>query len=160
MCNCNRYRLAQLEVPYTYSFTFDDCRCSSDHEMFALICEQNCSSYNLTGFAKNYFSSICCSCPDIDKDAICIHCRRMRYSLSNETIKVCLRKENIPKEFKLIQIDNYLQKYINGDPHFFFSEEDNEIKAMPDSPDWGNLLKGNYVKHLYIFHFWQFFCLF
>ena len=53
-------------------------------------------------------------------------------------MKVCLRKENIPKEFKLIKIDNYLQKYIDADPHFFFFEEDNEIKATLDSPDWGN----------------------
>ena len=55
MCNCNRYRLDQLEVPDTYSFTFDNCRCSSDHEIFALICEQNCSAYNLTSFARTYF---------------------------------------------------------------------------------------------------------
>ena len=138
MCNCNRCLLDQLVVRYTYSFTFDDCNCSSDHEKFALICEQNCSLYNLTGFARNYFSSVCCSCPDIYKGAICSHCRRLRYSLNNDTIKVCLRKVNIPKEFELIKIDNYLLKYINSDSHFFFSVEDNEIKAMLDSPDWGN----------------------
>ena len=90
MCNCNRC-LDQLEVPYTYSFIFHNCRCS-DHEIFALICEQNCSPYNLTGFTRTYFSSVRCGCPDIDKDAICIHRRRLRYSLNNDTIKVCLRK--------------------------------------------------------------------
>ena len=94
----------------------------------------------MTGFARNYFYSVCCSCPDIDKDAVCIHCRRLRYSLNNDT-KVCLRKENIPKEFKLIKIDNYLQKYINADPHFFFSEKDNEIKAAHDLPGWGNFFR-------------------
>ena len=90
----------------------------------------------MTGFARNYFSSVCCSCPDIDKDGIYIHCRRLRYSLNNDTIKVCLRKENIPTEFKLIKINNYLQKYVNADPHFFFSEEDEEIKATLNLPDW------------------------
>ena len=92
MSNCNRCLLDQLVVYYTYCFTFDACNCSSDHEIFALIWEQNCCPYNLTGFARNYFSSVCCSCPDIDKDGICIHCRRLRYSLNNDTIKVCLRK--------------------------------------------------------------------
>ena len=142
MCNCNRCRLDQLEVPDTYSFTFDNCRCSSDHEIFALICEQNCSAYNLTNFARTYFSSVCCSSPDIDKDAICIHRRRLRYSLNNDTIKVCLRKEIIPKEFKLLERYNYLQKYINTGPHFFFLEEDNEMKATLDSSDWGNFFRG------------------
>ena len=133
--NCNRHHLDQLEVPFTYSFTLDDCRCSSDHKIFLLRCKQNCSPYNLTDFVRNCFSPVCCSCPDIDKDVICIHYRRLRYSLNNDTIKVCLRKENILKEFKLIKIHNYLEKFINADPHFFFTEEDNEIKATLDSPD-------------------------
>ena len=34
----------------------------------------------------------------------------------------------MPKEFELIKIDNYLQKYVNADQHFF-SKEENEIKA-------------------------------
>ena len=37
MCNCNGYCFDQLGVSYTfcisYSFAFDDCRYSSDHEM-------------------------------------------------------------------------------------------------------------------------------
>ena len=138
MSNCNRCLLDQLVVYYTHSFIFDACNCSSDHEIFALIWEQNCCPYNLTGFARNYFSSVCCSCPDIDKDGICTHCTSLRYSLNNDTIEVCLRKENIPTEFKLIKINNYLQKYVNADPHFFFSEEDEDIKATLNLPDWNN----------------------
>ena len=142
MCNCNRHRSDQLDVQYTYSFMFDDCNCSSDHEFFAVECKQNCYPYNLIGFARNCFSSICCSCPDIDKNSICLHCKRLRYSLNNDTIKVCLTKENLPKEFKLMKLDNYLRKCVNADPHVFFSKEDNEIKATLDSPNLGNFFRG------------------
>ena len=92
MCNCNRYLRDQLIVCYTYSFTIDDCNCPSDHERLALICERNISQHNLAGFARNYCSSVCCSCPDIDNGTVCIHCRRLRHWLNNDTIKVCLRK--------------------------------------------------------------------
>ena len=74
----------------------------------------------MSGFPGNYFSSICCSCADIDKDRICVHCKRLRYSLNNDTIKLYLKKKVLPKEFELIKFDNYLQKYVNADPHFFF----------------------------------------
>ena len=141
MCYCKRYQLDQLDVPYTYSFVFYDCKCSPKQKFFALECKQNCCPYNLAGFAGNYFFSICCSCPDIDKDQICVHCRRLTYSLNNDTIKVCLKKENLPREFKLIKLDNYLRKNINADPHFFFCKEDNEIKATLDSPDCINFFK-------------------
>ena len=97
MCNCNRYRFDQLGVDYTYSFVFDDCRCSSYHEIFVLRCEQNCRPYNMSGFPGNYFSSICCSCAEIDKDRICVHCKRIRYSLNNDTIKLYLKKKTCLK---------------------------------------------------------------
>ena len=134
MCNCYRYRLDQLDICYTYSFTFDDCGCSSDHEKFVLRCRQNFRPYNM--------SSICCSCADLNKDIICIHCKRLRYSLNNDTKRVCLKKEDLPEKFKLIKIDNYLKKYISADPHFFFCNEDNEIKSSLDSPDWDDFFCG------------------
>ena len=55
MCTCNRYRLDQLNINYTYSYAFDDCNCSEDHEIFAIKCED--CLYNLTGFGRNYFAS-------------------------------------------------------------------------------------------------------
>ena len=84
---------------------------------------------------------------------MCVNCKRSRYSLNNDTIKVCLKKNNLPEEFELMKIDNYLQKYINADPHFFFSKVINEIKATIDSPDWGKsfLWKGNYVNIIFLF---------
>ena len=92
---------------------------------------------------------------DLNKDTIFIHSKGLRYSLNNDTTKVCLKKEQLPEEFKLIKIDNYLQKYIGEDPHFFFSKEDNEIKA---TMDWGNFFswKGNHskIKHLHFFQLW------
>ena len=59
MCSCNQYRLNQLNINYTYSYQFDDCNCSEDHEILAIKCE-NCL-YNLTGFGGNDFASICCT---------------------------------------------------------------------------------------------------
>ena len=121
MCNCNRYRLNQLEVPYTYPFIFDDFKCLSEHEFFALKCERNC---------RPYFSSICCRCPDEDKDRILEHCKRLSYSLNNDTIKVFLKKEDLPKELILIKLDSYLQKYINADRHFFFLKRIVKLKLQ------------------------------
>ena len=52
---------------------------------FSLLnASKNCRPYNLTGFAGNYFFSICCSCSDIDKGSIWFHCKRLRYSLNND----------------------------------------------------------------------------
>ena len=53
----------------------------------------------------------------------------LRYSLNNNTTKVCLKKKNLPKEFKLIKLDSYLQKYVKADPTI-------------DLPNWGNLFRG------------------
>ena len=50
MCSCNRYRLDQQNINYTYSYQFDDCNCSEDYEIFLIKCE-NCF-YNLTGFGR------------------------------------------------------------------------------------------------------------
>ena len=74
----------------------------------------------MSGFAGNYFSSVCCSCADLNKDMICIHCKRLRYSLNNDTKKVSLKKEDLPEEFKLIEIDIYLKK-IHKRRSVFFS---------------------------------------
>ena len=111
MFNCNRYRFDQLGVDYTYSFAFDDCRYSSYHEISVLRCKQNCRPHNMSGFPGNYFSSICCSCAEIDKD------KTLLKFYKNKTL---LKKKDLPKEFELIKIDNYLQKYVNADRHFFF----------------------------------------
>ena len=86
MCSCNKYRLDQLNIYYTYSYQFDDCKCSEDLEIFAIMCE-NCL-YNLSGFERNYFASICCTCLRWNKNLACFHCRRLRYALNTNTIKV------------------------------------------------------------------------
>ena len=77
MSTCNRYRLDQLNINYTYSYAFGHCNCSEDHEIFPIKYE-NCL-YNLTGFGRNYFASICCTCVRWNKNLTCCHCRRLRY---------------------------------------------------------------------------------
>ena len=105
MCNCSGHCFDQLGISYTfclsYSFAFDDCRYSSDHEIFVLRCKQNSCPYNMSGFLGSYISLICCGCAELDQDRICIHCKRLRNSLNNDTIKVCLKKEDMPQDLSL-----------------------------------------------------------
>ena len=75
-----------------------------------------------------------------DKDSICDHCRKLKYALNCESTKLCLEKEYVPKKFKLIEMNKYLEKYLKADPIFFYSKEENEIKSSIDSPDWGKVL--------------------
>ena len=131
MCSCNRFRLNQLNINHTYSYLFDNCNCSEDHKMFAIV-SQICL-YNLFGFARNYFSSICCSCVHLKKNMVCCHCKRLRNALNSDTIKLFLKKEDLPSEFKLIEINKYLEKYLKADPIFYYSKEENEIKLSTDS---------------------------
>lgn len=135
ICNCSRYRLDQLNVNYTYSFTFGDCNCSVDPEIIVLSCREVCRPYNLSGFAGSYFSSICHNCRVLNKDMICIHCKRLRFTLNCETMKVCLRKGDLPKEFNFLEIYKFLEKYLKADAIFYFSKEENEIKLSIDSLD-------------------------
>ena len=37
-------------------------------------------------------------------------------------LKVCIKEKNLPKEFKLIEVDNYLEMYLRADPTFFNSK--------------------------------------
>ena len=126
VCTCNRIRLDQLNINHTYSYAFDDCNCSEDHEIFAIKCE-NCL-YNLTGFGRNYFASISCTCVRWNKNLACCHCRRLRYVL---------------KEFKLIEINKYFEKHLRVDLIFCYSKEEKEIKLSIDSLDWGDFFYDN-----------------
>lgn len=87
MCSCNRFRLDQLDINYTYVYTFDDCRCDVEHKVFALKC--SICKYNLVGFARNNFASIDCFCIDKEKDDVCLHCECLAVALNRDTIKVC-----------------------------------------------------------------------
>ena len=68
----------------------------------------------------------------------CCHCRSLRYALNTDTIKVCLKKEDVLKEFKLIEINKYLEKHLRANPIFHYAKEVNEIKLSIDSLDWGD----------------------
>ena len=43
-----------------------------------------------------------------------------------ETIKICLKKD-LPKEFELIKINKYLEKYVKADPMFYYPKEEKKI---------------------------------
>ena len=135
MCSCNRYRPDQQNINYTYSYLFDDCKCFEDHEMFVVRCQM--CLYNLVGFMMNYFSSICCGCVFLNKNVVCVYCKRLKDSLNSNTTNVCLKKEDVPREFKLIKINKYLEKHIRADPIFYYSKEENQIKLSTESLDWG-----------------------
>ena len=62
----------------------------------------------------------------------------MRNALNFDTIKLCLKKADLPREFKLVAIDKYFEKHLRADPIFYYSKEDNEIKLSIDSLDWGD----------------------
>ena len=134
MCACNRYRLDQLNINYTYCYAFDDCSCSEDHEVSAIKCEK--CLYNLTGFGRTYSASVCCTCVRQNKNLACCHCRRLRYALNTDTIKVCIKKEDVLREFKLIEMNKYLEKHLRADPIFYYSKEENEFKLSIDCLDW------------------------
>ena len=63
------------------------------------------------------------------------HCRRLRYELNTDTIKVCLKKEDVLKEIKLIEINKYLEKHLRANAIFYYSKEENEIKLSIGSLD-------------------------
>ena len=80
MCSCNMFCLDQLDINYTYTNTFGDCSCDVEHKVFALKC--SICKYNLVGFARKYFASIYCFCIDKEKDAVCLHCKRLAVALN------------------------------------------------------------------------------
>ena len=102
MCSYNRCRLDWLNINNTYSYVFDDCNCSENHKIFTIKCV--ICLRNLTGFGRDYFSSICCTCVNWNKNLACCYCKRLRYALNTDTIKICLKKEDLPRKFKLVEI--------------------------------------------------------
>ena len=76
-------------------------------------------------------------CIHLDKNLACCHCKRVRYALNTDTIKICLKKEDLPKEFKLVEINKYLE-HLKADLIFYYSKEENEMKLSIDSLDWGD----------------------
>ena len=122
--------IAQLDINYTYSFLFNDYRCFMDYEVVVVRCKL--CPYNLIGFARNYFSSISCSCTKSHRFTACHHCVNLRSSLNLETIKICMKKEDSLNEFVLIGVNKYLERYIKADPIFLYSKEESKINFSID----------------------------
>ena len=115
-CHCKRHRLDQLNVNYTYNYSFSDCHCSGERKVFATKCN-NCR-YNLVGFAINYLASVICSFYQTDRNFVFRHCRQLLHDLNFNTMKVCLSEKDVPKEFELLEIEKYHEMYLKADPFF------------------------------------------
>ena len=116
MFSCERDRLDQLNVDYKYVFSFDDCLCNTKCEVFTIRCK--ICRYNVVGFARNYFASVVCSCYQTDKNLICSHCKQLLHALNFSTLKVCIKERDLPKEFDVMEIDNYLTTFWQIDNFF------------------------------------------
>ena len=53
-------------------------------------------------------------------------------------MKVCLSERDVPKEFKLLEIDKYLKIFLKADPIFLYSKENNSINISIDVIGWGD----------------------
>ena len=69
---------------------------------------------------------------------VCCQCKRFRNALNSNKTMLCLKKEDLPNGFKLVEINKYLEKYLEADSIFYYSKEENEIKLSVDSLDWGD----------------------
>lgn len=49
-----------------------------------------------------------------------------------------MRIADLPKEFEIIKINKYLEKYLKADPIFYYSKEENRINLSIDWLDWGD----------------------
>ena len=132
MCDCNRLKLSQRNIQYESSLFFYDCSCKAGYEIFAIKCE------NFIGFPRNYFASVTCSCKHIVRNLICSHCRRLGYSLNRCVRNICLKPQDLPKDFHLMEIDKYLKMPLKSGLFFHCSKEENKILVTIDSPEWGD----------------------
>ena len=135
-CHCKRNHLDQLNVNYTYTYSFDDCLCSGEHKVLATKCNE-CQD-NLVGFARNYFASVVCYCYRTDRTLVCRHCKQLLYDLNFNMLKVCLSERDMLKEFKLLETDKYLETCLKDDPIFFYLREKNRINISIDTIDCGD----------------------
>ena len=122
-CNCVRNFLAQL---------------GTNHRIFATRCTR--CPYNVVGFRRNYFASLACSCYRAEKDLVCKHCAKLQHDLNFDTIKTCIRKEDVTKDFKIWEIDNYLEMVLKTDLIFFCSPQKNRILTSIDAVAWSDFV--------------------
>ena len=115
--NCVRNRLAQLGINCSSSFWFENCNCRTDHRIFETRCTR--CPYNLVGFGRNYFACVTGSCYREEKGLVCKTCAKFQPDLNVSTIKICIRKEDVPKDYKVWEIDKYLEMVLKADLIFF-----------------------------------------
>lgn len=117
MCNCRRAQLDELNVDYKYAFPFDNCLWNTEHKLFAIKCTKCC--FNVVGFARNYFASVICLYYQTHQNFVYSHCKQIVHTLNLSMLKFCIEAKKLPKEFDLMEINNYLQKCLKTEPFFF-----------------------------------------
>ena len=71
----------------------------------------------------------------MDRTLVCRHCKQRLYDLNFNTLKVCLSERDVSKEFKLLEIDKYLETYLRTDPNFIYLREKNRTNFSIDAVD-------------------------
>ena len=128
-------------ISFKQSFNFDDYACCfADHEIFVIRCEY--CLYNVISLARNYSTSVQCSCVEIDKDEVCKHCKQLAHSINFSVMKLCVNSRDVKKEFmeemNFMKIKHCLKKFLKGSLIFYFSKEKNRVLISIDSLDCGN----------------------
>ena len=135
-----RFSVKPSKFQIYFAKGFDDCGCETEHRIVATVCSIH--KLNLIGFARNYFASVTCSCRNLDRNEICKHCKCLQEALNTKVRKICLEKENLPKDFKYFDVHKCLEWKVPGDPIFYFNHIDNNIQLRLDSIDWPGFFIG------------------
>ena len=89
---------SKKNINFAQSFSFDDSTCCfADHAIFVIRCEH--CLYNVIDFARNYFSSVKCSCVETDKEEVCKNCKQLAHSINFSVMKLCVHSRDVKKEF-------------------------------------------------------------
>lgn len=148
MYDCNISVLLDKKIDFEVKSHFDKCGCSKYYHIFAFFFQENV--YNLFEFARNYLSSVNCFCMGVERNDFYKHCMRLECTLNGFIKKVCLDSENVPGEFNLEEIDEYLIKRLKANLMFFYLKEFNSIVMSLDSPSWFDFFVGKETMQIYI----------
>ena len=97
---------------------FGDCKRPFEHTVVATICLLH--KLKLIGFARNYFASVTCSSKKIERNEICKHCKALEAALDTKFRKVCVKEEDLAKDFKYYHFHKYSELKVPCDPIFYF----------------------------------------
>lgn len=121
-CLCNISFLETSDIEFEKNISFECSRSKEDkHKVFATIF--SVCKHNMTGFSRNYFALVVCSCVNTARNLACKHSCFMFRSLNWYVLKICFEEKNISKHFELIEIDKHLFEKIAGDVIFHYDRK-------------------------------------